>query len=943
MKYPLGVQDFSKIIERGALYIDKTAQIQNVVEGYEMIFLSRPRRFGKSLLISTLAALFSGKKTLFDGLAISRNGYKFPQHPVIEFTFSQVLTEQADDFKAYIINKTNRYAQQFDITLTVDSYEQRFAQLIENLPKRAVLLIDEYDKPLLDNLDNAEVLTSVKKAMNGFYSTIKALDRHLQFVLITGVSRFSKISVFSAMNNLVDISMHQQYSTLCGITQIELEQTFNHELSDLAVIEGVDKSVLLKKIKYWYNGYRFHQNSETVYNPYSLLSLFEYREFKFHWFATATPTFLINLIKKRQFNLAQVTELEVDEGAFLAIEPEKMSPLPVLLQTGYLTIADYNNGRYKLDYPNYEVKHAFHRAIVEQFSHAEDVKSGSVLQALCQAIAQDDMAALIKNLQVLFANIPYDIVIKDEHYYHSLFYAIFVMLGYEIEAEVRTNNGRIDCVLQSTSSIYVIEFKLDISKEKAIQQVKDKQYLQKYLNTDKALVALGIEFSSTVRNIVGYLRLDVVRGNETFSEGEVNTLRYQSDSEHQFYIGKQEDANAQANIDAQHNSDEIKPQNLIVDLGAMPTTPEEVIGRDKEIELLNQAWENNNTRTVSVVGMGGMGKSSLVNAWLNQMATDNFKGAECVFAHSFYSQGTSNQQKVSAEHFLQSAFRFLEFTGELPSSSHEQGIILAKLFCQYKTLLVIDGLEPLQHPPGVNNGALKSQAMASFFKTLAYNLNGLCVITSRAPVIEMKSSNINLESLSIEDGVQLLLNRGVKGTEHQLKNVVHKIHGHALTLSLLGSYLAAVYDGDINKQDSIINLMEEENEGEHARYVMASYEAWLGQSDKPDLDILYILSLFNRPVSKPTIDMLIDADIEGISDKLSGLSNAQWGFAIQRLQKMQLIHQVENQHIDCHPLVREYFCERLKSQSPDGVKAAHQLLYEYDKTTGEKELPDDIE
>lgn len=374
MKYPLGIQTFSKIIEDKLLYIDKTALIFDLLQHGLVYFFSRPRRFGKSLLISTFEALFSGQKKLFEGLAITSADcdYDFTVYPVIVLEFSKVDVSDADDLKSYIVNITNEYAKNYSVDLEIESYEQRFDQLVSKLQEKTgqkvVLLVDEYDKPILDNLFNPS-LSEIKGVMNAFYSVVKSLDKHMRFIFITGVSKFAKVSVFSGMNSLTDISMDKTYATLCGITQQELEDNFASAIEPLATAEGLSRTDLSAKIKYWYNGYRFHQNGVSVYNPYSLLSLFRSQEFQHYWFATATPTFLIELIKSQEFNLSNIDNFEVDSLFFAATESEQIAPEPVLLQTGYLTITGYDDGWYRLDFPNYEVKYAFNRAICVIYEH----------------------------------------------------------------------------------------------------------------------------------------------------------------------------------------------------------------------------------------------------------------------------------------------------------------------------------------------------------------------------------------------------------------------------------------------------------------------------------------------------------------------------------------------------------------------------------------------
>lgn len=382
MKYPLGVQDFAKIIKRSALYVDKTALVLDLIEQHEMVFLSRPRRFGKSVLISTFAALFSGQKALFDGLAISQTDYDFPEHPVIEFSFTRVDVTQADDLKQYIINTTNTYAKRLGITLTIDSYEQRFAELVENLPDGVVLLIDEYDKPLLDNLKKP-ALQGIKHVMRNFYSTVKGLDRYLHFVFITGVSKFAKVSVFSGMNTLTDISMNKRYATLCGITQQELEHHFVKAIDELASQTQLTQQQMLDKIKYWYNGYYFHQLGISVYNPYSLLSLFIHKEFRNFWYTTATPTFLMDLLQDKEFDLKNLSQFEIGESAFDVCEPEDMDVLSLFVQTGYLTIKGFNDPLYVLDFPNYEVKKSFFDSVATRFSCLANSR-----QAICAKISR---------------------------------------------------------------------------------------------------------------------------------------------------------------------------------------------------------------------------------------------------------------------------------------------------------------------------------------------------------------------------------------------------------------------------------------------------------------------------------------------------------------------------------------------------------------------------
>lgn len=508
MKYPLGIQTFSEIREEDYLYIDKTQQLLDLITNGKIYFLSRPRRFGKSLLISTLESIFNGDKSLFNGLAIGNSDYDFAQFPVLTIEFSKEEFTDADNLRHFISTVLNDYAQSFDITLTTDTFALQFNELVTKLQQKTgqkvVLLIDEYDKPILNNL-NKDTLTEIKDVIGTFYAIAKALDKYLKFTFITGVSKFAKVSVFSGMNSLTDISTDSRYGDICGVTQQELEHYFGTSIKQLIDSTGLEKPTLMAQIKHWYNGYSFEENALSVYNPYSLLSLFDKQKFDNYWFATGTPTFLLKLIKTKQFDLSQISDFEVDRSAFISVEPENISPLIALLQTGYLTIGHFEDGWYRLDFPNFEVKYAFNQSVVEYFSQTDPGINVGYIRKLNKALIKNDLDSFFKTLSVFFANIPYDISLAHEKYYQSLFFAILTLLGYQLEVEVSTNIGRIDCVLHTDSRIYIIEFKLNDTCHTALAQIELKGYSEKYQQQDKALVLVGVEFSQDGRNIGDYL------------------------------------------------------------------------------------------------------------------------------------------------------------------------------------------------------------------------------------------------------------------------------------------------------------------------------------------------------------------------------------------------------------------------------------------------------
>ncbi len=504
MKYPIGIQTFSEIIEQDYVYVDKTALIHQLITQGKWYFLSRPRRFGKSVLVSTLAALFCGKKSLFDELLISTTDYPFVQHPVIKLEFTKAKILNATSFEAFISEQVMTLADQHQIPLTSERFERQFDQLITGLHvqtgQKVVLLVDEYDKPLLNTLETDQ-LAEVKTSMNAFYGVVKALDEHLHFIFITGVSKFSKVSVFSGMNNLEDISMRKDYCALCGYTQQEVEEYFEQALKSLAATEGKESVTVKDEVKKWYNGYRFHRNGATVYNPHSILSLCKNQEFDNFWFQSATPTFLIERLKARQYLLSELDHLYISPEGLNASEPENTSIQSLFVQTGYLTISSWTGTLYQLDFPNREVRDSFYKSIVEHYAYVEKGIGPIYIEQLVKGFKNKDLENVFATLELFFANIPYDITIDQEKYYQSIFFAIFKLLGFLIEAEVRTNKGRIDCVVQTETFIYVLEFKLQGTQDEALQQIKDKQYPQKYQGCGKEIILLGVEFDRQERNI----------------------------------------------------------------------------------------------------------------------------------------------------------------------------------------------------------------------------------------------------------------------------------------------------------------------------------------------------------------------------------------------------------------------------------------------------------
>ena len=386
---------------------------------------------------------------------------------------------------------------------------RRFGELIEKLSERSrvAIHIDEYDKPILDNLTEAEGRREIKETLSGFYGVIKPRDKYLRFVLLTGVTKFSKVSVFSKLNNLTDLTLSRRYAEMLGYTEEELGCYFGEHLKALCAELSMEDDELRAMIQRWYNGYRFSSREAQVYNPISFMYLLEHQEFRTYWFETGTPTFLVDLLRKQRYDLPEIQELDVPSDTFSAYEIDNLEIEPLLVQTGYLTIRDYSpeGELYTLSYPNYEVESAFSRRLLSAYAELPGVQAASSLSRLIKAIREGDLGEFLGTMRVFLAGIPYDIQIEHEKYYQSVFYLIFSLLGHQVEAESRTADGRIDAVVQTGSGIFVFEFKLYDSKAEALAQIKEKEYHVKYLNAGKPVHLIGVEFDRERRNIGDWL------------------------------------------------------------------------------------------------------------------------------------------------------------------------------------------------------------------------------------------------------------------------------------------------------------------------------------------------------------------------------------------------------------------------------------------------------
>ena len=506
---PMGIQTFSKLRETGHyLYVDKTRYCYELMKPeHGVYFLSRPRRFGKSTTITTLESIFQGRKELFDGLFISTTDYAWAQHPVIRLDMkygTQPTLERAEQGLASLLQDIARtYQTQLTEPLVDDKLKQLIRLLHEKTGQKVVVLIDEYDKPLIDLLDDIPEAKKIQGLLKRFYGVLKSADEHLRFVLITGVSKFTKVSVFSDLNHLTDLTMDTRYAALCGYTQEELEFYFSGWIEQLAQAERKTKEETLEKIKTWYNGYRLTKSEIKVYNPWSTMHLFDKQSFENYWFETGTPTFLVQAMKKEAFDLEKI-EQPVSDSDFSTYDIEHLQILPLLFQTGYLTIKKYDRelDGYELDFPNLEVARAFSSQLVNTFCELPEAENTSIRFKLMAALKDNHLEEFFSILNSLFAKIPAHLHDKKEGYYHSIFIAACAMAGIPVEAENNTSMGRSDAVLQSPTSIYVVELKMNQPAEVALKQIADKRYAECYQYLNKKVISVGVSFDYKERRIV---------------------------------------------------------------------------------------------------------------------------------------------------------------------------------------------------------------------------------------------------------------------------------------------------------------------------------------------------------------------------------------------------------------------------------------------------------
>lgn len=508
-RYPVGIQTFSEIRERNYLYIDKTQYLVDFIDkGYKYVFLSRPRRFGKSLFASMIHAFYEGRKDLFEGLAIGEYEKDWVKHPVLHFDMSAAKhmdTKQLDDYLDYLLLP---YEKQFGTEENKDKAPNiRFANIVkaayELTGRKVVLIIDEYDAPLLDVVHEEQNLAALRRATQNFYSPIKSLDPYLEFVFLTSITKFAQLSIFSELNNLFNISMYDKYSAICGISSEELHTQMLPDVERLAEHLHLSVDETFERLKRKYDGYHFSKNSEDVYNPFSLIKALASGNIGDYWFDTGTPTYIIKLLQKYNVGLRDLTGQDAGVSDF-DVSPENMTTaLPLLYQSGYLTIKHYDPmiDLYTLGYPNEEVRTGMVRSLAANYLTPAEGTNSSFVIKFVKAVIADDMEQALTLMRAYLAGVSYRLSNKTERDVQTIFYLVFSLIGSFIKVEEESAHGRADVVITLPSVVYVMELKFDGSADAALRQIDEKGYLIPYTADGKRLVKVGVNYSSEERTI----------------------------------------------------------------------------------------------------------------------------------------------------------------------------------------------------------------------------------------------------------------------------------------------------------------------------------------------------------------------------------------------------------------------------------------------------------
>lgn len=510
IKYPIGIQTFPEIIQNKYLYVDKTAIMYSLVNNYKYVFLSRPRRFGKSLFLSTLESYFKGDKHLFKGLEVEGLEKEWKKYPVIRLD----LSAENYDNPTKVKEKIDQYLQCLEDKYDCDSTKSlpvRFGSLIRNIAEkeneRVVILIDEYDKPMLDTIEKDNLHEDIKSELRSFYSVLESCDEYIRFAMLTGVTKFGKVSVFSGLNNLKDISMLPRYNSICGISESEFHRDFVRSVSDFAISHNISEKEIWNKFKECYDGYHFARTGEDIYNPYSVLNAFDDEQLNYYWFASGTSDYLIKLIRTHSFRVQNLEGERRNEMSLSNITNLSRDLVPLLYQAGYLTIKSYDESEneYVLGFPNKEVSEGFWGSLADEFFHISDAASVFDTRKFVNDIRHGNAEKFMIRLQSLLSDTNSGPELNKEIHFQNMLAVIGKMLGFRVKTEVSSSAGRCDMQIFTPDYIYIFEFKLDSTPEKAIEQIHDRHYADAFNAEERTKILIGANFSTTSRSLDGWI------------------------------------------------------------------------------------------------------------------------------------------------------------------------------------------------------------------------------------------------------------------------------------------------------------------------------------------------------------------------------------------------------------------------------------------------------
>lgn len=509
--YPVGIQDFEDLRKNNYIYIDKTQLVYKMISEGKIYFLSRPRRFGKSLLVSTLEAYFLGKKELFEGLHISKLEKKWESYPILHIDFSKTKYLSLKSLQEQLNVLISSWEEIYGSKEVEESFNARFSGIIERAYKQTgkeiVILIDEYDAPLLDTNTNPELQKQLRDEMRSFFSPLKAAGKYLRFLFITGIAKFSQLSIFSEINNLDNISMIDDYCDICGISEEELLTQLTEGITQLAQNNNETYQEACEHLKRKYDGYHFSKNSKDIYNPFSIINVLKHREYSNYWFSSGTPTFLVDLMQKMKVDLKELAGVRAKASQFDKATDTIDDIVPVLYQSGYITVKDYipRFDSFVLGYPNEEVKIGFFESLIPSYTNHPAREGTFFVESFIMDLEDGNIENCLIRMQSFFASIPYDLENKSEKHYHTIFYILFTLMGQFIDSEVKTAIGRADAVVKTQDAIYVFEFKTDSKPEDAMKQIESKNYAIAYNADNRKVVKIAVNFNNETRTLGEWL------------------------------------------------------------------------------------------------------------------------------------------------------------------------------------------------------------------------------------------------------------------------------------------------------------------------------------------------------------------------------------------------------------------------------------------------------